>query len=323
MPRGPGPPRHGGGGRNSSGCFVTKIWGGGKIGRARVGPGVSRWPCRSSPRRVRYPPPNPSPPPPIVPPRPVAFGVWMSTPAINSTASTASMMISAFLTCAIRGLLIPPFDGLPVECVEPGRNVIGAPVLILQVVSVLPHIDTEHRGQVFHVRAVLVRVRLDQELSARIRQQPRPAAAELADARFLELLLERVVAAERAADRIAQLAGRSAAPIRAHDGPEDRVVRVPARVVAQDGAHVFRHRADSAEQVLDRLLGQLGVLLESAIGVVHVSGVVLVVVDLHRLGVDVRLERIERVREWWKLICHGGSPFYLKLLSTFEISLAG
>jgi hypothetical protein len=33
------------------------------------------------------------------------------------------------------------------------------------------------------------------------------------------------------------------------------------------------------------------------------------VMDLHRLGVDVRLECIERVREWRKLECHLGSPF--------------
>src|SRR5258708_321784 len=105
----------------------------------------------------------------MVPPRPVAFGVWMRTPAIRRTASTTSMMISAFLTCAI-GLVVPGLDGFPVEGVEPGGDVVRALVLVLQVVRVLPDVDSENRRQVFHVGAVLVRVGLDRELAARVRQ---------------------------------------------------------------------------------------------------------------------------------------------------------
>src|SRR6266852_4500566 len=64
-------------------------------------------------------------------------------------------------------------------------------------------------------------------------------------------------------------------------------------------------------------------LLQGAVGVVHVSRMVLVVVDLHRLGVDVRLQRVERVWKRRKLICHGGySPLFAGCDLDCETSLA-
>ena len=50
---------------------------------------------------------------------------------------------------------------------------------------------------------------------------------------------------------------------------------------------------------------QVGVLLERGVQVVDVGLVVLAVVDLHRLRVDVGLERVERVRQAGKLVRHG------------------
>src|SRR5438270_2749177 len=145
-------------------------------------------------------------PPPIVPPRPDALGVCTSTPAISRTARTTSVMTSAFATCFILNsgiLLVAVGDGLPVQGVEPGRDVVRALVLVLEVVGVLPHVDAEDRGHAVHVGAVLVGITLDGELAAFVRDQPRPAAAELADRGLLQLLLEGVVAAERAVDRVA------------------------------------------------------------------------------------------------------------------------
>ena len=49
-------------------------------------------------------------------------------------------------------------------------------------------------------------------------------------------------------------------------------------------------------------------LLQRAVGVVDVRLVVLVVMDLHRLGVDVRLQRIEAIGKRRKLISHVGRP---------------
>ena len=62
-----------------------------------------------------------------------------------------------------------------------------------------------------------------------------------------------------------------------------------ADVVADGGLDRVGHHVDLGEDVLDRAVGPLGAV-ERLVRVVDVGLVVLVVVDLHRLRVDVRLE---------------------------------
>src|SRR6266853_6684896 len=93
-------------------------------------------------------------------------------------------------------LLVALGDGLPVDRVEPGRHVVWALVLVLQVVGVLPHVHAKDRGHAVHVRAVLVGVALERELAALVGGEPAPAAPELADRGLGELLLESVVRTE-------------------------------------------------------------------------------------------------------------------------------
>src|SRR5438874_4185347 len=64
-----------------------------------------------------------------------------------------------------------------------------------------------------------------------------------------------------------------------------------ASVVADGGTDVFRDTIDAAEQLFETLLVQRGVLVQGRVQVAHVGLMVLAVVDLHGLGVDVRLER--------------------------------
>src|SRR6185295_19371306 len=94
-----------------------------------------------------------------------------------------------------------------------------------------------------------------------VRYEPGPAASELAERSLLQLLLEAVIALEGALDRVAQASRRVAAATRAHDAPEDRVVRVPAGVVPNRRPDVLGDGVDAPEEVLDRLGGQLGMLL--------------------------------------------------------------
>src|SRR6266581_2680017 len=58
-------------------------------------------------------------------------------------------------------LFIPGRYRSPVEGVEPRGDIVRPPVLVFQVVGVLPHVHAEDRGEVVHVRAVLVWIRLD------------------------------------------------------------------------------------------------------------------------------------------------------------------
>ena len=64
----------------------------------------------------------------------------------------------------------------------------------------------------------------------------------------------------------------------------------------------------TASEVLDQILGalalQLGVLLERGVQVVDVGLMMLAVMDLHRLRVDVRLERGEVIGQGWQLMGH-------------------
>ena len=50
------------------------------------------------------------------------------------------------------------------------------------------------------------------------------------------------------------------------------------------------------------VLAQLRMLLDSAVKVVDVRGVMLVVVKLHRFGVDVWFKRSVVVGKWWQFV---------------------
>src|SRR5207253_4739296 len=68
-------------------------------------------------------------------------------------------------------------DLVPVDDVPPGGEVVGPPVLVLEVVGVLPHVDPEERRLAVHQRRVLVRGRRDSEAGA-VPDEPCPAGAE-------------------------------------------------------------------------------------------------------------------------------------------------
>jgi hypothetical protein len=67
---------------------------------------------------------------------------------------------------------------------------------------------------------------------------------------------------------------------------------VPPTVVAHGGTNTLGHRAEVAEELLEAPGGEGVLALEGGVQVGDVGGVVLVVVDPHRLLVDVRLQRV-------------------------------
>ncbi|MNT64102.1 hypothetical protein D3C72_2019730 [compost metagenome] len=67
-------------------------------------------------------------------------------------------------------------------------------------------------------------------------------------------------------------------------------------MVGHRTAQVFRQLLDRTDQFFHRPLGPLGAF-DSSIEAVDVGLMVLAVVDLHGLGVDVRLQRIVGVRQ--------------------------
>ena len=75
-------------------------------------------------------------------------------------------------------------------------------------------------------------------------------------------------------------------------------------VVAYRRADILGDAVDPAQQILKRLLLQLGMLVERGVQVVDVRLVMFPVVDLHRLGVDVGFQRPEIVRQWRQGVRH-------------------
>src|SRR6266496_6289351 len=103
------------------------------------------------------------------------------------------------------------YDGVPIHHVPPSFKVIGAAVLVLEIVGVLPDVDTEDRRVAIHQGTVLIWRRNNFELSILVFNQPRPAAAKTAHASSSKFLFEFVKAAERGFDIIGEFAFRFAA----------------------------------------------------------------------------------------------------------------
>src|SRR5262245_32845075 len=82
-----------------------------------------------------------------------------------------------------------------------------------------------------------------------------------------------------------------------------------AAVVAHRGANVFRDRIDAAAQLVDALRVELRMFFERGVQVGDVCLVMLPVMNLHRLRVDVRLERGEVVRKLGKFVRHASSTW--------------
>ena len=95
---------------------------------------------------------------------------------------------------------------------------------------------------------------------------------------------ELVEGAEVVVDRRRQFAGRLVAAVRGEVGPEDCVVDVAAEVERE----VLLELVHVGEVAGVAGLGELG---ESGVGSRHVGLVMLVVVQLHDLAADARLER--------------------------------
>mmetsp|Transcript_887 Transcript_887/g.2792 ORF Transcript_887/g.2792 Transcript_887/m.2792 type:complete len:243 (+) Transcript_887:1763-2491(+) len=126
-----------------------------------------------------------------------------------------------------RVLLVVERDLLPVDHVEPRRDVLRAAVLVLEVVRVLPDVEAEDRDHLglaaaVHERVVLVGRRVDRKLAVGLDAKPAPARAEAAGRLGGELLLKLVERAKRLVDLGGEGAGRALARRRAHLLPEER-----------------------------------------------------------------------------------------------------
>src|SRR5271170_5835845 len=137
--------------------------------------------------------------------------------------------------------------------VEKGLDEIGPAVLVVEVIGVFPYVAGQERGLPFGQRSDRVR-RADNLERTLVGDKPGPAAAELADRRRLELLLELVETAAIAGDRRCEIATRRAAPVWFHRIPEKGVVPHLRGVVEHAG--LCRVLVAPLDQLFERLARQ-------------------------------------------------------------------
>src|SRR6516165_4662181 len=177
--------------------------------------------------------------------------------------------------------------------VEEGLNEIRPPALEIEVVGVLPYVAGEERRLTLGQRVDRVRRRDDLQLTA-FGDEPAPAAAELADCRRLELLLELVETAAVAVDGLSDRPARRAAAVRLHRIPEKGMVP-HLRGVVKD-ARLGRVLVGGLDYLLERLLLRRGAL-DEVVEVRDIGLMMPAVMKIHRPLGDMRLQRVFRVRQ--------------------------
>ncbi len=199
----------------------------------------------------------------------------------------------------------------PVDDVPDGGEVVGAFVLVFEVVGVFPDVDAEDgfacggagggEDGFGHDGVVLVGGGGDGEFAV-FDDEPGPAGAEAFGAGFLEFGFEIGEGAEGGFDGVAESAGgfTGAGAFGGEEGPEEGVVHVAAAVVADGGADVFGNGGESFDEVFGGFVGEVGLGGDGVVEVGDVGLVVFVVVNLHGGCVDGGFESVEGIRKWRK-----------------------
>src|SRR5689334_5847558 len=111
----------------------------------------------------------------------------------------------------MRALFESLVDLIPIYDVPPRRKVLGTPVLILQIVGMLPNIISHNGMMTIYDGVILVGGLYHFQLSRISPYKPHPSTAESIGAGVVKLLLELFEAAKCFFDLIAHAPGRRAA----------------------------------------------------------------------------------------------------------------
>lgn len=188
-------------------------------------------------------------------------------------------------------LLVALLDGVPVDHIPPGLDVIGASVLVVQVVSVLPDVDGQEGAEAHREGVSGVMALPDGELPVLVRAEPHPPARKVPGGLVAEGLLEGLEGAKVPHDRVVELprggrgfgvlGGAEAVPV------EGVVPRLGGGVVGALGHLLGPAGDDAVEGAL--LVGGPG---DNLVELGDVAPVVLVVVEVDDSLADVGLEGV-------------------------------
>jgi len=186
-------------------------------------------------------------------------------------------------------------DPPPVDHLEKGFDIVGPSVLLLQIIDMLPQIQSKNRLLAFGQGAVLVGGGHDLKRAA-VPHQPGPPAAEKQGGRRGKVALE----APEITPTILDGGGNTALrwDILFEEGPEKRMIGMAPSMIANGRSDVFRHGSEVFQQLFSRALFQFAMALEGGIELVDVGLVVFGMVDYHGAGIDVRFQGIVGVVEF-------------------------
>jgi hypothetical protein len=100
------------------------------------------------------------------------------------------------------------------------------------------------------------------------------------------------------------------------------MIDVPAAVVPNGRPDLLRHLLEAPQQILGRELGQLRIRRDRLVQVVDVRLMVLVVMELHRLRIDIRLQGIVGESQRRQRVRHGGASLIAQKV-TADLNVSG
>src|SRR5690554_3331873 len=227
----------------------------------------------------------------------------------KSRAGARLCCIVLLVLCLIDGHQVAVVHFFPIDQVPEGSHIVAPLVLVLQVVGVFPHIQSQNgRATHFshiHQGIVLIGRTANGQTVVGLYHQPGPAAAELTRSGLVELLLKSLHRTKGLFDGRRKLRRRCSLSPRCQYRPKQVMVVVTAPVVAQGRRQLTYVLKNKFER---------GVFesrpLQSFHKVVVVALVVATVVQFHSLRIDVGLQCIVGVGQGSKSVLHGNAAVF-------------
>ena len=178
---------------------------------------------------------------------------------------------------------------IPGDHLIEGGDIIRANVFVLQIVGVLPNVDSQQRGSSCHPRAGFI--------GRRFIQIP-PLSSELSQAHPLPKTLSAAfVSWSRHPGKLPNLVSMACAnspcgrsePSVVHDLPKKGMICVTTAVVTDNGANRFGDFIQVPNQFLNGHRGNIRVVRYRVVQIIHIRRMVLVMMEMHRFGVNVFL----------------------------------
>ncbi len=206
-------------------------------------------------------------------------------------------------------------DLVPVYYVEESINIFWPSVLVFQIISVLPDINSKYRNLVLRYRTILVWCCHNLKFSI-IQDKPAPSASKQTSGFVLEFFPEIINSLELLVNGFQDFTPRLNTFLQ--NKPEEAMVNVPAAIVPYSCPYVLRDDIEAFQKIFSRIFLQLGIFFQCLIQLVHIALMVLSVMDFHGSCIYEWLKSIICIRKPWQVEHENtGKEFFIKLSVAF------